>query len=147
MGAFGAGDNGAYATVGLHDWASTDTAAGAAGTAPYTIMGGSQVAGFYQTNGITTAGNYDVVTTGVNTLDATGASTIRFTHPNETTITFSAATASDIQGILVTPAMVGQQRDHHERGPGISARHDRRQQLWSDLAKQHERVLKFLLGH
>jgi autotransporter-associated beta strand protein len=36
----------AYATVGLYDWASTDTTGGSAGT---TIIGGSQVSGFYTT--------------------------------------------------------------------------------------------------
>jgi autotransporter-associated beta strand protein len=36
-----------YVTVGLYDWASTFTTNGTAGSAPYTIVGGSQVPGFY----------------------------------------------------------------------------------------------------
>jgi autotransporter-associated beta strand protein len=39
-----AANNNAYATVGLYDWATTDTTGGAAGT---TVIGGSQVSGFY----------------------------------------------------------------------------------------------------
>ena len=42
--------------MGLYDWATTNTA-----TSPYTIVGGSQVAGFYQSTGVTTGGNYDVM--------------------------------------------------------------------------------------
>ena len=60
-GTTGNGTRGAYATVGLYDFASTDTVGGSAGTSPYTIIGGSQVTGFYQTTGITTTtGAYDV---------------------------------------------------------------------------------------
>jgi autotransporter-associated beta strand protein len=36
-----------FVTVGLYDWASTYLANGSAGGSPYTILGGSQVAGFY----------------------------------------------------------------------------------------------------
>ena len=36
-----------YVTVGLYDWASTSLADGTPGSAPYTILGGSMVAGFY----------------------------------------------------------------------------------------------------
>ncbi len=104
MGYFGNGDNGGYATVGLYDWATTDTSAGGAGTSPYTIIGGSQVAGFYQQTGVTTGGNYDVITSGVNSLgNSGGAATVRFNQPSALTITFSASTAQNIQGFLVTP--------------------------------------------
>lgn len=105
MGYFGNGNNGAYATVGLYDWATTDTTAGGAGTSPYTIIGGSQVTGFYQRTGVTTAGNYDVNSSGANSLgNAGGAQTVRFNQPSALTITFSASTAQNIQGFLVTPA-------------------------------------------
>ena len=42
-----AGTTGNYATVGLYDWAGTDLANGTAGSSPYTILGGSQISGFY----------------------------------------------------------------------------------------------------
>jgi rhamnogalacturonan endolyase len=106
IGGFGYGKNGAYATVGLYDFASTDTTAGGAGASPFTIIGGSQVAGFYQSTGITTtSAAYDVPSSGgVNTLgNAAGSPMVRFNQPAALTITLSATTAQNIQGILVTP--------------------------------------------
>ena len=99
------GKNGAYATVGQYDFASTDTALGGAGTSPYTILGGSQVAGFYQTNGINmTTAFYDVWSGGTNTLgNAAGSPGIRFNNASALTINFSSTTAQNVQGILVTP--------------------------------------------
>ena len=107
MGAFGLGKNGAYATVGLYDFASTNlAAAGGAGTSPYTVIGGSQVTGFYQSTGITTgSAAYDMPATGgTNTLgNATGSPAVRFNNNAAQTISFSATTANGIQGFLVTP--------------------------------------------
>ena len=104
MGAFGVGKIGGYATVGLYDWASTATTAGGVGASPYTIIGGSQVAGFYQTAGITTAGNYDVTPGGVNAIgNASGANTLRFNNPGALNINSTAFTSQNLQGILVTP--------------------------------------------
>ena len=101
LGNYGAG---AYATVGQYDWATTNATGGGAGTSPYTILGGSQVSGFYQTTGVTTGGNYDVNSSGVNTMgNQAGASTVRFNSSTALTLTFTATTAQDMQGILVTP--------------------------------------------
>ena len=99
LGGLGLGGNGAFATVGLYDWATTNTT-----TSPYTIVGGSQVAGFYQTAGVTTGGNYDVNGSGVNTIGNTGgANTLRFNQNAALTVNNSAFTFQNCQGILVTP--------------------------------------------
>ena len=105
-GSAGNGTKGAYATVGLYDFASTDTAAGGVGASPFTIIGGSQVVGFYQSTGITTTtAAYDVPSSGGgNTLgNANGSPMVRFNTPSALTLTFSVTTANGIQGILVTP--------------------------------------------
>jgi len=98
---------GAIATVGLYDFASTDVAAGTAGTSPYTILGGSQVAGFYQSTGITTGtAAYDVPSSGGgNTLanSTAGTQLVRFNTPTALTLSFNATSCNAIQGILVTP--------------------------------------------
>jgi autotransporter-associated beta strand protein len=93
------------ATVGLYDWASSDTTAGTAGTSPYTIIGGSQVTGFYQTTGITTTtAAYDYNPSGTNTLgNAVGSPLVRFNNAGPGTITSTATTAQDVYGFLVTP--------------------------------------------
>ena len=53
---------------------------------------------------MTTAGNYDVNSSGVNTTgNQAGASTVRFNSPSALTLTFTATTAQNMQGILVTP--------------------------------------------
>ena len=99
LGSLGLGKNGAFATVGLYDWATTNTA-----TSPYTIAGGSQVAGFYQTAGVTSGGNYDVNSGGVNTIgNAGGASTLRYNQNAALTVNNSTFTFQNCQGILVTP--------------------------------------------
>jgi len=99
LGGLGLGKNGAYATVGLYDWATTNTA-----TSPYTIVGGSQVPGFYQTTGVTSGGNYDVNSGGVNSIgNAGGANTLRFNQNTALTINSTAFTWQNCQGILVTP--------------------------------------------
>ncbi len=98
--AFGLGLNGYFATVGLYDWAATN----GSGVSPYTIVGGSQVAGFYQTTGVTTAGNYDVVSGGANSIgNAGGANSVRFNQTAALTINNTAFTWQNVQGILVTP--------------------------------------------
>jgi len=98
LGGLGLGKNGAFATVGWYDWATTNTAA------PYTLVGGSQVSGFYQTTGITSGGNYDVNSGGVNTIgNAGGAVTLRFNQAAALTVNNSAFTYQNCQGILVTP--------------------------------------------
>ncbi len=109
MGSFGSGSpgqgtSGAYATVGLNDFAATIPAAGGAGT--FDIIGGSQVNGFFQSNGINdTTAAFDVPASGgVLTLgNAPGSPMVRFNLPYSKAITFTASTANGIQGILVTP--------------------------------------------
>jgi len=107
----------AYATVGLYDWATTDTTAGTAGTSPYTIIGGSRVAGFYTIlNGAAEAGqcpNYDVtgnsnfggITGGNN--NNVQAATFRFNVNAAITlgVNTEGTTGNDVNcsGILVTP--------------------------------------------
>ena len=96
--AFVLGQNGYFATVGLYDWAATT------GSSPYTIVGGSQVSGFYQTTGVTTAGNYDVNSGGVNSIgNASGAASLRFNQNAALSINNTAFTFQNCQGILVTP--------------------------------------------
>jgi len=96
---------GAYATVGLYDWASTDTTTGGAGTSPYTIIGGSQVTGFYQTTGVNTSGNYDASSGGSNTISSNtpGAQTIRFNNSGALSVSDGTSIWEDLQGVLVTP--------------------------------------------
>ena len=104
---------GAYATVGLYDWASTDVAGGTAGASPYTIIGGSQVTGFYNTT--TFAGNnFDVPAAGFALASGTqSGQTLRFNAPSATpyTPTIVSNPHGDnvaILGILVTPNMGAQ---------------------------------------
>jgi fibronectin-binding autotransporter adhesin len=95
-------------TVGLYDWASTNLSNNTAGTSPYTIIGGSQVAGFYVTvpNGGTAANldtNYDI--TGATASSGTGTAfvqTLRFNTNTATTFN-NAGSLLLINGILVTP--------------------------------------------
>lgn len=98
MAAFGLGQNGYFATVGQYDWAATT------GSGPYTVIGGSQISGFYQTAGVTTGGNYDVNSGGVNTIgNAGGAASLRFNQNAALTINNTTFTWQNCQGILVTP--------------------------------------------
>jgi autotransporter-associated beta strand protein len=93
----------AYATVGLYDWASTSLANGTAGTSPYTVIGGSQVAGFYST---AWAGNANVDVT-VNNLAANNNSyipSLRFNTPTATTLAGGSSLIL-VGGLLVTPDM------------------------------------------
>ena len=88
----------AIATVGLYDWASTSKADGTAGTTPWTIIGGSQVSGFYTPISGTWAnadGNYDMTAS----VAATGASTpfvdtVRFNTPAALTLGGGGGTVS-----------------------------------------------------
>ena len=94
----------AVATVGLYDWATTDTAAGGNGTSPFTFIGGSQVTGFYTTlNGTMAAGgiNYDV-TGNSSSFSTPSLVTLRFN--TNAAITFTTPNVSwPLGGILVTP--------------------------------------------
>lgn len=106
VGSFGSSSSkGAYATVGLYDFASTDTTGGLAGSSPYLLLGGSQVPGFYQTTGITTTtGAFDVTANVSDTSNSAGSSPmIRFNAPGALTVTFNYSSCNGIQGILVTP--------------------------------------------
>ena len=97
----------AIATVGLYDWASTSKADGTAGTTPWTIIGGSQVSGFYTTISGTWANvdaNYDMTAS----VAATGASTpfvdtVRFNTPAALTLGGGGGHGLLVGGILVTP--------------------------------------------
>ncbi|TAL02656.1 MAG: hypothetical protein EPO07_07085, partial [Verrucomicrobia bacterium] len=112
IGGMGLGQNGAFATVGLYDWATTNNAA-----SPFTIIGGSQVPGFYQTTGVNTAGNYDVNSGGANTVgNAAGASTLRFNQNASLMVSNTAFTFQNCQGILVTPNCGA----HNETVAGVS---------------------------
>ncbi|MGD1085478.1 MAG: autotransporter-associated beta strand repeat-containing protein, partial [Verrucomicrobiota bacterium] len=110
--AAGAGNN-AYATVGLYDWATTDTPAGVAGT---NVLGGSQVAGFYvvpaNNSGPSGALNWDIATQ--QTVTFSTASTARISgSATYESIRFNTGTAPyfDVKGgffattggLLVTP--------------------------------------------
>ncbi len=102
-----AGSVGHYATVGRYDWASTDLADGTAGVSPYTILGGSQVAGFYQT---TFGGNFDMAANFTTGTGQQSASTIRFNTPAATTLTIASSSGTTAGlltcgGILVTPSL------------------------------------------
>jgi autotransporter-associated beta strand protein len=102
--------SGSYATVGLYDWASTDLAAGTnsggAGSSPYTIIGGSQVAGFYTAfgtgdNSLTNNVDFTAASSGSHNTDNVG--TMRFNTPGA--FTFSPSSIVTTGGILVTPAV------------------------------------------
>ena len=97
----------AYGTVGLFDWATTDTTAAAAGT---TIIGGSQVTGFYTalTGGVGASNlNYNV--TSATAADSTGSTysgdTLRFNTNIATTFTVTGFKNWGVGGILVTPTV------------------------------------------
>jgi len=104
---------GAYATVGLYDWASTDLAGGTAGTTPYTIIGGSQVTGFYSTTTFA-ANNLDVPAAGFALPSGTqNGHSLRFNTPSATANTPTVVSNPSgvnvgILGILVTPNMGAQ---------------------------------------
>ena len=111
-------NNNDYATVGLYDWASTDlAAAGGAGTSPYTIIGGSQVTGFYVVPGNNAglnAGNNDIATqqtpaiggTSNVRLSSNGAcDSIRFNSGHAPYITIKSGVVLQNGGVLVTPNM------------------------------------------
>ena len=121
----GGGNNNAYATVGLYDWASVDTTGGSAGTSPYTIVGGSQVTGFYVTpgnnaglpGGLATAQNNDIATQQTPTLggtannvriSATGtapAATLRFNSGHAVYVNVKSGDYMNSGGVLITPNM------------------------------------------
>ena len=87
--------------MGLYDWASTSLANGTAGTSPYTIIGGSQVTGFYQA---TFGGNFDLTTNNFNTPTGTPfANTVRFNTSTATTLVNRGLLL--VGGFLITPSM------------------------------------------
>ncbi len=95
--------NAGYATVGLYDWASTSLTDGTAGTSPYTVIGGSQVTGFYTTTWSSGVNNFDMT---VNTTTGTGSpanDTVRFNTPTATVFTERGLML--VGGFLITPNM------------------------------------------
>ena len=94
----------AYATVGLYDWASTSLASGAAGASPYTVIGGSQVAGFYSTAWVAN-GNIDVVANNQAINNNSYAPTIRFNNPAAPNAASGGGGNLTFGGLLVTPAL------------------------------------------
>ena len=114
----------AYATVGLFDWASTDTTGGGAGT---TIIGGSQVSVFYTalTGGVGASNlNYNV--TGATAADSTGSSfggdTLRFNTNIATTFTVTGFKNWGVGGILVTPTVGAHNVTFTDNGGASDAR-------------------------
>ncbi len=118
----GAAANNSYATVGLYDWASTDLAGGTAGTSPYTILGGSQIPGFYvvlannANPGLTSNSNLDIVTQQTPVLGGTSnvrisstgntlLDSIRFNSGHAPYITVKGGNFMQVGGVLVTPSM------------------------------------------
>jgi len=98
------------ATVGLYDWASTYTTGGVSGSSPYTIIGGSQVPGFYVTlatpaNLVNGDDNVDI--TGTGTANASGstqyADSIRFNTAATNTLFVGGSHGFLCAGVLVTP--------------------------------------------
>ena len=98
----------AYATVGLYDWAAIST--GSSGTQTGTVVGGSQIAGFYTVTTSMPSGfnaNMDLTASqtfasGANT--SSGYQTFRFNTNAPITVTTNAALSADVVGgILVTP--------------------------------------------
>jgi len=97
----------APATVGLYDWASTYTTAGTSSSSPYTVIGGSQVSGFYVTlaSGALANGDDNVDITGsANASGATQyADTIRFNTPAAINFLVGGGHGFLTSGVLVTP--------------------------------------------
>ena len=93
----------AYATVGLYDWASTSLANGTAGASPYTIIGGSQVAGFYSTAWVGNA-NVDVTVNNLGAANNSYIPSLRFNTPTATTLA-GGNNIILVGGLLVTPNM------------------------------------------
>jgi autotransporter-associated beta strand protein len=96
--------SGDYAIVGLYDWATTDTTAGGAGTSPYTIVGGSQVTGFYTAFGTgnnTLTGNVDFTAATAGSHNTDGPNSLRFNTAGGCVL--SPSSVVDTGGILVTP--------------------------------------------
>jgi fibronectin-binding autotransporter adhesin len=112
------GNNNDYATVGLYDWAATDLANHTAGTSPYTIIGGSQIPGFYVVPGNNasqgTGYNLDIATQQTPAIGGTAnvrlasnsyAEGVRFNSGNAPYITLKSGVVLQNGGVLVTPNM------------------------------------------
>jgi beta-galactosidase len=96
-----------YATVGLFDWASTDTTAGGTGSSPYTILPLSSVFGGYTNNyfpGTGQGAHTDLQANYTVGSNNTGTTTVRFNTPNANTLNV-AGKWFVVAGILVTPNM------------------------------------------
>ncbi len=96
------------ATVGLYDWASTDTTSGGTGSSPYAIIGGSQVTGFYANLAGTVGAsgvNYNVTGNSSSSSGTTysGTDTLRFNTASAITFTVQTYKNWALGGILVTP--------------------------------------------
>ena len=90
-----------YATVGLYDFAAT---AGVA--SPYTVMGGSQISGFYTTvsgGGAPTGGNLDVTGTAISWSAQPYITGMRFNVNLGANISVSSYSTLTLADILVTP--------------------------------------------
>jgi autotransporter-associated beta strand protein len=101
------GTGNAWATVGLYDWASTFTTNGVQSSSPYTIIGGSQVPGFYTAITPTGGGsgyNNDMSGQEIPGTTQVGAIpnsySVRFNSPNSP---YSSATGNQTGGYLITP--------------------------------------------
>jgi autotransporter-associated beta strand protein len=105
------GSGNAWATVGLYDWASTFTTNGVQSSSPYTIIGGSQVPGFYTpTTGATVSGNntmnvdfvWQEAPPGTVVSSIANNCAVRFNSPHA-----PCSTANPVQtgGFLITPNM------------------------------------------
>ena len=98
----------AVSTVGLYDWATTNLGSGGAGTSPYTVIGGSQVTGFYTTLAGTVGAlgvNYNVTGNSSSSSATTynGTDTLRFNTAAAITFTVQTFKIWALGGILVTP--------------------------------------------
>jgi autotransporter-associated beta strand protein len=89
-------------TVGLYDYATTSLSDGTVGTSPYTIIGGSQVTGFYATAWAANA-NVDVTVNNLAINNNSYAPSIRFNSPAGTNMASAGGGNLTFGGVLVTP--------------------------------------------
>jgi hypothetical protein len=146
------------ATVGLYDWASTDTAAGGNGTTGnYTILGGSQVTGFYTTEA---AGNLPASDQNLDITGNVAGRTSSTTAYNDTWRFNTAASITvagvnndstnnimELGGILVTPNVAAHNITINGRSDGNWRQrlHGRRRRQRRDrrVPEQHVRLPGF----
>ena len=89
-----------YATVGLYDFATTNNA-----TSPYTVVGGSQIPGFYTTTSGTagTAGNLDITGNITGWSGQPYLTSMRFNTSLGANISVASYSTLTLANILVTP--------------------------------------------